>query len=170
MLKKSMEKTLNEQMTREFYSGYLYLSMSSWCDGQDLAGFAHWLEIQAQEELTHAMKFFHYINEAGGTATLGAIGAPPAAFKSLGHIFEETLKHEQLVTSYINKLSTQAIKESDHATRIFLEWFVTEQVEEEATAGQVLAKVKRVGNDGKGILMLDAEMAQRTFTPPAAEG
>ncbi len=169
MLSKTMQKSLNNQMTREFYSGYLYLAMSSWCDGQDLPGFANWLRVQAQEELSHAMKFFDYLNEAGGAAKLGGIDAPPASFKSLAAVFEETVKHEQLITSYINKLSTQAMKENDHATRIFLEWFVTEQVEEEASAGQVLANVKRVGNDGKGILMLDNEMAQRTFTPAAAE-
>lgn len=168
MLTKKMEKALNDQMVFEFYSGYIYLSMSSWFKTKELPGFANWFRVQAQEELVHAVKFFDYINEVGGHAQLGSIKEPPITFKSIKAVCELSLEHERIVTSNINKLVTMARKENDHATDNFLQWFINEQIEEEANASQNLAKVKLVENDGRGILMLDAEFATRVFVPPAA--
>jgi ferritin len=169
MLKKNVEKALNEQLNAEMYSAYLYLSMASYFDAEGLDGFANWMRIQFQEEQAHAMKFYHYVNERGGRVKLKAIDAPATDWKSPQAVFEATLKHEQLVTSLINKLVDLARKESDHATDNFLQWFVAEQVEEEATADSILSKVKRVGDKGNGIYMLDRELGARVFTPPAEE-
>jgi len=168
MLSKKMEKALNDQMVFEWYSGYIYLSMASWFVTKDLPGFANWFRVQAQEELLHGIKFFDYINEVGGHARTGAIKEPPLTFKSIRAACELALEHEKIVTSNINKLVTMARKENDHATDNFLQWFITEQIEEEANATANVAKVKMVENDGRGILMLDTEMAKRVFTPPAA--
>jgi len=168
MLSKKLEKAMNEQMVFEWYSGYLYLSMSSWFQQQELPGFANWFRVQAQEELVHGMKFFDYINEVGGHAKTGAIEAPPQTFKSILAACEMVLEHERKVTSNINRLVTMARKENDHATDNFLQWFVKEQIEEEATASQNVKKVKLAGRDGGALLMLDAELAQRVFTPPPA--
>ena len=168
MLSKKMEKALNDQMVFELYSGYIYLSISSWFKTQELPGFANWFRVQAQEELVHGMKFFDYILEVGGHAKTGAIQEPPLTFKSTRAACELALEHERIVTSNINKLVTMARKEDDHATDNFLQWFITEQIEEEANATSNVARVKMVENDGRGILMLDAEMAKRVFVPPAA--
>jgi len=169
MLKKNIEKALNEQINAEMYSAYLYLSMASYFDAEGLDGFASWMRVQFQEEQFHALKFYHYVNERGGRVRLKPIDGPGTDWKSAAHVFEETLKHEQLVTSLINKLVDLARKESDHATDNFLQWFVAEQVEEEATADSILSKVKRVGDKGNGIYMLDKELGARVFTPPAEE-
>jgi len=167
MLTKKLNKSLNEQMNLEFYSAYFYLSMSSWFSTEELAGFANWFRVQAQEELFHAMKTFDYINGAGGHALTTAIKAPQTDFNSIQQVFELTLEHERFVTSFVNKLLTQVRKESDHATDIFLQWFVSEQVEEEASVSAILKKVSMVGDDGRGILMLDNEFASRVFTAPS---
>ena len=165
MLTKKMEKALNEQIKWELYSGYLYLSMSAWCSERGLAGFANWMRIQAQEELSHAMRFFDYVTERGGRAVLAAIDAPPASWKSPLEVMEHTLEHEQLVTRRINDLVDVAKSEKDHATDIMLQWFVSEQVEEEDSVGEALAKVRLIGKDGGGLYMLDKELSARVFTP-----
>lgn len=169
MLSKKLEKAMNDQMVFEWYSGYLYLSMSSWFEQQELPGFANWFRIQGQEELVHGMKFFDYINEIGGHAKTGAIKGPQTTFKSILSACEMALDHEQQVTANINALVTMARKENDHATDNFLQWFIKEQIEEETNASQNVKKAKLAGKDGGALLMLDAEMAQRVFVPPPAE-
>ena len=168
MLSQTLQDALNEQMRNEFYSAYLYKAMAAYCASQDLPGFANFFNVQALEELTHGDKFFHYICDAGGRAILGGIEEPKNDYESPLEVFEFALGHEHKVTAMINKLTDLAIAESSHATRIFLQWFVTEQVEEEANFSAYVAKLKRVAGDGRGLLMLDDELGQRTFVPPAA--
>jgi len=160
---------LNKQVNAELYSSYLYLSMAAYFESINLKGFANWMKIQAQEEVTHAMKFFDYINERGGRVTLDTIKKPPAEWKSPLDVFENTYKHEVNVTKMINSLVDLAIKEKDHATYNMLQWFVAEQVEEEASADAIRQQLKFIGKDGRGLLMLDRELSRRVFTPPAQE-
>lgn len=167
MIKGKIEKALNDQINAEMYSSYLYLSMSSYFSSINLNGFATWMRVQAQEELTHAMKFYDYVIERGGRVTVKAIEAPPAEWDSPLKVFEHVYTHEQKVTGLINDLVNLAIAEKDHATTAFLQWFVTEQVEEESSADEIVQKVKLVGDQGAGLLMLDQELGQRVFTPPA---
>lgn len=168
MLSQKLQDALNEQMKNEFYSAYLYKAMAAYFEAEDLPGFANFFEVQALEEMTHGDKFYQYICEAGGRAFLKAIDEPKNEYASPTDAFEYALAHEQKVTGMINQLTDLAIAESDHATRIFLQWFVSEQVEEEASFNGWLAKVRRIGSDGRGLLMLDQELGQRSFTPPAA--
>ena len=168
MLSKKMEAALNEQLNKEIYAAYLYMSMSAYSTHIGLKGFANWFMVQYQEEMMHAMKFYDYINDQGKQVKLMAIDAPPTEFTSPLDMFEKTLKHEQFVTKRINDLVDLAIKEQDHATNIFLQWFVTEQIEEEANDNDIIAKLKLVGKKGDALLMLDKELAARVFTPPAA--
>lgn len=168
MLSKKMEAALNEQLNKEIYSSYLYMSMSANSTHIGLKGFANWFMVQYQEEIVHAMKFYDYINDQGSQVKLMAIDAPPTEFTSPLDMFEKTLKHEQFVTKRINDLVDLAINEKDHATNIFLQWFVTEQIEEEANDNDIIAKLKLVGKKGDALLMLDRELAARVFTPPAA--
>lgn len=169
MFSKKMEKAINEQINAELYSSYLYLSMSAYFAAAGLPGFANWMRVQAQEELFHAMKFFDHVNERGNRVTLKAIGEPPAQWDSPLAIFANALEHEQKVTGLINNLVNLAQSEKDHATVIFLQWFVTEQIEEEASAGTILQKLKLIGKDASGLFVLDGDLAQRVFTPPAAQ-
>lgn len=169
MIKSNVEKALNSQFNAELYSSYLYLSMSSYFSSLNLNGFASWMRVQAQEELMHAMKFYDYIIERGGSATLKGVEGPPTAWDSPLAAFEHVYSHEQKVTALINKLVDLAIAESDHATTAFLQWFVTEQVEEESSADEVVHKLKLAGDQGSGLLLLDQEMGQRVFTPPAQQ-
>lgn len=170
MLKERIEKAFNEQINAETYSAYLYWSMSAALEDMGLKGFANWMRVQAQEEMTHAAKFFGYIVERGGRVKLTAIAAPPAEWKDLQAIFEETLKHEQHVTSLINGLVDLSIEARDHASGSFLQWFVTEQVEEEATAQEILGMVKLASGSPGSLFMLDKEMGQRVFTAPTSQG
>jgi ferritin len=169
MLKENIQEALCEQLNAELYSSYLYLSMSAHFSSIDLAGFANWMRCQAQEELAHAMKFYEYIIERGGRITLKDITTPQKEWKSPLAAFEHVYSHEQKVTGLINYLVDLAISEKDHATNSFLQWFVTEQVEEEASASGVLKRIELIGSDGSGLLLLDQELAQRVFTPPAAK-
>ncbi|MEW6486987.1 MAG: ferritin [Thermodesulfobacteriota bacterium] len=166
MLSKKLQDALNEQMKNEFYSGYLYKGMQAYFEGEELKGFATWFKVQTLEELSHGEKFFNFINEAGGKAELRPLDAVKAEYNSPLEAFEAALKHEQFVTSRINDLMDLARKESNHAAQIFLQWFVTEQVEEEASATGYVKKLKMVKGDGRGILLLDQEAGQRVFTPP----
>lgn len=168
-MKEKMQDALNGQLNAELYSSYLYLSMSAFYRSMDLGGFANWMRVQAREELMHAMKIYDYINERGGRVTLSQVKGPPTEWDSPMHAFEHVLKHEQKVTGLINGLVDLAIEEKDHATNNFLVWFVTEQVEEEATANDIVQKLKMVGTEGSGLLLLDSELAQRVFTPPASQ-
>lgn len=167
MLSEKMEKALNEQVNWEMYSSYFYLSMSSYFESTSLAGCAQWMRSQAQEELYHAIKIYDYINERGGRAIMEAIAKPPSDWDSSLVVFEEVLAHEQKVTELINGLVNLALDERDHATNIFLQWFVSEQVEEEDTVGSVLDKFKLIGDDKSGLFVLDQELGSRVFTPPA---
>ena len=167
MLSDEMEQALNEQINAEFYSSYLYLSMSAYFESKGLPGFAKWMQAQTQEEWFHGMKMYDFVNERGGRITLKAIDKPQATWDSTLAVFENVLAHEQKVTGLINDLVNLALDERDHATNIFLQWFVSEQVEEEASAGAVLDKLKLIGNDPNGLFVLDSEMGQRVFTPPA---
>ncbi len=128
---------------------------------------ANWMDIQFQEELSHAEKMFQFVCETGGKVKLMEIKAPDNEFKSVLGVFEETLKHEQEVTSRINKLMDLAQEEKNHSAQIFLQWFITEQIEEEANVSHIIAKLKRIGEDGRGLMMIDQELEKRVFAPPA---
>jgi len=170
MISKKMEKALNEQVNAELYSAYLYLSMEAYFKSLNLNGFANWMRVQTQEEIAHAMKIYGFIDERGGRITLKAIDGPQTKWDSPLATFKDVYKHEQKVTSLINNLVNLAIDEKDHATNTFLQWFVNEQVEEEASADQVVQQLKMMEKAPGGMFMLDRELAQRVFTPPAAEG
>jgi len=167
MLSDKLRDALCDQMTFEVYSAYIYKAMAAFFEPQDLKGFANWLDVQTMEELTHAERFYRYINDAGGRAKFGAVAEPRFDYGSPLEAFEAALAHERIVTGRINKLADMALAESDHATRIFLDWFVTEQIEEEANAAAVIAKLKLIAGDGRGLLILDQELAARVFMPPA---
>ncbi|WP_136513213.1 ferritin [Geomonas edaphica] len=166
MLTEKLCHALNNQLNNELYSAYLYLSMSSYAGSIGLKGSANWFMVQYQEEMVHAMKFYNYINSRGEHVKLQAIAAPPAEFKSLLDMFEQTLKHELSITASINDLTDLALAEKDHATNIFLQWFVTEQIEEEENDRDIIGKLKLIGDNGQGLLMLDNELAARVFVPP----
>ena len=166
MISKKMADSLNKHMNLELYSANMYLSMSSCCTEMGLKGAANWFMIQYREEMVHFMKFYTYLVDQGINITLSAVKAVPNSYASLLEIFQKTLTHEQLITGCINELSEQAVKEKDHATQIFLQWFVTEQIEEENNDRDLIAKLKLVGDNGHGILMIDGEMAQRLFVAP----
>lgn len=166
MISKKMADALNKHMNLELYSAHLYLSMSSCTNEMGLKGAANWFMVQYREEMIHFMKFYTYLVDQGVNISLPASKAVPNTYKSLLEMFEKTLAHEQLITRCINDLSEQAVKEKDHATQIFLQWFVTEQIEEENNDRDLIAKLKLVGDNGHGILMIDAEMAQRVFVAP----
>ncbi|SNB44923.1 ferritin [Geobacter sp. DSM 9736] len=170
MLNKTMTEALNRQLNEELYSAYLYLSMSSYAGSIGLKGAANWFMVQYQEEMAHFMKFYTYINNQGEHVVLLPLAAPPSEFDSLLDMFEKTLKHEQHITSCINDLVDLALREKDHATSIFLQWFVTEQIEEEENDRDLIAKLKLIGDNGQGLLMLDNEMGTRVFVPPAQTG
>jgi len=161
MLPKKIETALNDQMNLEFYSSYIYLSISAYFSGLNLDGFAHWMRLQAQEELMHAIKLHDYILERDGAVKFGAIKAPPATWKSPLAAVQAALKHEQFNTKQINGVMDITLSAKDHASKSLLQWFVDEQVEEEATAGSLVDKVKLVQDSGSGIYMLDRELATR---------
>lgn len=166
MLNDAMDKALNKQINAELYSAYLYLSMSSYFESVSLAGLANWMRQQAQEEMFHAMKMYDFVNDRSGRVILQAIDQPEATWDSTLAVFENVLAHEQKVTGMINNLVDLALNLRDHATNNFLQWFVAEQVEEEASAGTIVDKLKLIGNDANGLFMLDSELGQRLFTLP----
>ena len=168
MLSERMQNALVDQVTAELYSSYLYLSMSSYFQSTNLPGFANWMSVQAQEELSHAMKIYDYVNARGGRVRLQAIDAPPAEWDSPLAVFQETSRHEQKVTGLINDLANLAIEERDHATTNMLQWFVDEQVEEEDSANNLVQQLTLLKDAPGGLFMMDRELAQRVFTPPAS--
>jgi ferritin len=137
MISEKIQNAINDQINAEFYSSYFYLSMSAYCESENFKGFAEWFRLQAEEEKTHGFKLFDYLQERGGRVVLKAIDAPPVEFKSVQDTFEKTLEHERKVTSLINNLNKLAVDEKDYATQAHLQWFITEQVEEEATAEDI---------------------------------
>ncbi len=167
MLTSKMEQALNEQLNKELFSSYLYLAMSSYCDALGLQGASNWMNVQSEEEHFHAMKIYKYIQERGGRVMLEQIDKPQSEWKSLLDVFEATLEHEQFITKSINELMSLAIEEKDHASCSFLNWFIDEQVEEEATVGDLLNKIKLIGETGNAAFVLDQELAKRIFVPPA---
>ena len=170
MIGKKMEKALNGQLKAEYYSSYLYLSMAAYFESIDLGGFANWMRIQMQEEEFHALKFFNYIIERNGRVILQAIEAPPTEWDSPSEAFQATLEHEQKVTGLINDLVYLSREERDNASEIFLQWFVSEQVEEEDSVNTILGQLKLIKSSPEALFMLDKDLGQRVFTPPAAEG
>jgi ferritin len=170
MLNAKMEKALNDQLNAEMYSSYLYLSMAAYFQSINLSGFAIWMRVQTQEEMVHAVKFYDFVNERGGRVNLSQIQGPPTEWESPLAAFEAALEHEQKVTGLINNLMDLALEGRDHATQIFLQWFVTEQVEEEDSANEVIQQIKLMGDAQGGLFMVDRELGQRTFTPPANGG
>jgi len=167
VLNDKIRKALTDQFDAEFYSAYLYLAMAAYCQAADLPGFSHWLRIQVQEELVHATKFYDFVHDRNGRMELGAVPKPPFEWASVTAAFEDALKHEQYITGRINDLVALARAEKDFAADTFLQWFVTEQVEEEANVTEVLRKLRVAGQQGAGLYVLDQEMATRVFTPPA---
>ncbi|MFN2251850.1 MAG: ferritin [Anaerolineae bacterium] len=160
-MRDNVMKLLNEQINAEFYAAYIYLSMAAYFEDKDLAGFAHWMRMQSAEELTHAQKIFDYVIERGGRVVLEQIDAPPSDFDSPLDVFEKALAHEQKVTAMIDHLYAQAEKESDYPTQVMLQWFITEQVEEENTAGTLVAQLKMAGDSPAALLVFDRQLASR---------
>ncbi len=158
---KKLEKVMNEQLTKEFYSAYLYLSMAAYFESENLAGFSHWMKMQVQEEILHAMKFFDFLNERSSSIVLEAIDKPLAKFSSVKDVFEKTLEHEKKVTASINDLYALAQEVNDQATCVFLQWFINEQVEEEKNPADILGKLRYVSDQPAGILILDKDLATR---------
>jgi len=169
MISDKMAAKINEQIKNELYSGHYYLAMAAYCAANDFEGFSNFFIVQEQEERFHAMKFFHYLNEQGKDVKIYGLDQPKIEFKSLEEVFKLALQHEQLVTSLINGLMDLAVQEKDYASQNLLQWYIAEQVEEEATMLGILKKIQQMGDKGAGIYMLDRELAQRTFTPPASE-
>ena len=165
MLPEKLLTKMNEQITHEFFSAHYYLAMAAYFMKDDLDGFANFFIVQAEEERSHAMKFFNFINDQGAEAVITGFKDPKRDFNSAEEIFTLALEHEKLVSSLINDLMAEAQEEKHYPSISFLQWFIDEQVEEEASMGKLLNKVKRVGEEGHGILMLDKELAARTFTP-----
>lgn len=162
-LKKSVEKVLNEQINAEFWSAYLYLSMSSYLEREGLSGFANWLKIQYHEENQHAMKLYDYVIERDGCVTLSPIQKVQHEWKGIVDLFESVYKHEQKVTEMINNCLSTAWNEQDHATVSMLQWFVDEQVEEESNCRDIIDKLNIIGGDGQGLYMMNEEFRNRTL-------
>jgi ferritin len=162
MIGKKMQDAINAHIQAEFYSSYLYVAMAAHCDSAAFRGFGRWLRIQAAEENAHAMKMLDYLLERGGKPRFLEIGAPPAAFGTILQVFQKVLQHEQQVTTLVHKLYAVAQAEKDVATQIFLQWFVTEQVEEESRASEIVEKLTLVGDKSNAALYLDKEYGKRT--------
>lgn len=161
MLSKKMLKALNKQINEELFSSYLYQAMAAYFEDINLPGFAAWMEVQAKEEHTHAMKFYRYIFERRGRVELDAIDKPQSEWKSPLAAFEDAFKHEQKISGLINSLVDLAIDENDHATNNFLQWFVEEQVEEEASADEIVQKLKMIDGHPNGLFMMDRALGAR---------
>lgn len=161
MLSKKLHEAMNAQIKHELYSAYLYLSMSAYAESVNLPGFAHWMRAQANEEMEHAMKFYEFIHDRGGKIVLQAIDQPPSEFAGPTALFEATLEHEQKVTGLIHKLYDMAVEDKDYASQAFLQWFVTEQVEEEKNATQILDMLKMAGEKGTALFMIDRQLGAR---------
>ena len=161
MISKDLEKAINNQINNEFYASYLYLSMSSYCDQQSLSGFANWMRLQSQEETAHAMRLFDFLSDCNNKVVLKGIKEPPVDFDSILDMSEQALGHEEMVTKRINELYELALKENAFAVQTHLQWFITEQVEEEKSAGDIVAKLRLIGNDIASLLALDGELGGR---------
>ena len=161
MLSKKLEAALNQQINEEYYSSYIYLAMAAYLEDQNLDGCAHWMQMQAQEEYQHAMKIFDYMVDRGGRVELFEVKAPPKEWDSPLAVFKAALEHEQYMTGNINKLTDLAIGEKDHATSNLMQWYVSEQVEEEAQVEDIVKKLEMMGADGPGLFMIDRDLKTR---------
>ncbi len=161
MLSQTMQDAINEQIKNEFYSAYLYLSMSAYFQEKNLPGFAHWLRVQYQEEETHALKLYEHVLDRGGRVDLKAIPQPPAEWKTDLEAFQLVLEHEQHVTALINKLYDTALSEKDYPAQVLLQWFINEQVEEEKNATEIVEQLKLIEARASGVLMLDHRLRRR---------
>jgi ferritin len=161
MLSKTMQEAINDQIQKEYHSSYLYLAMAAYCEASNLPGSGQWMRVQSKEELSHAMKLFEHMVDRGGRVTLQAIPQPAAEYKSALDVFEKVLAHEQLVTASIHKLYALAVKENDYPAQVMLQWFVTEQVEEEKNASQVVEQLKAVGESKTSLMLLDRHLGKR---------
>ena len=166
MINEKMEKAFNDQINKELYSEYLYLSMKAYFERLNLKGFVNWFDVQVQEEHAHAMGMFDYLNQRGGKVELELIEKPETDWESPLACFEQVLTHEEFVTSRINALMDVAEETKDRAALSFLDWYLKEQVEEEDSVGSVLATLRLIGDDKKALLMLDKDLSTRTFTAP----
>lgn len=162
MLSPAVQTAINNQIKSELYSAYVYLAMTAYCESLNLRGFAHWMRMQSQEELSHAMKLFDYVHDRGGRVTLQAIAAPSVDFKSPLEMVQEVYEHECKVTAMITALYETALKEHDYATQVHLQWFLTEQVEEEKNANEIFERLRMIGNQSAALLLLDRELSART--------
>lgn len=167
MLSDKVTKALNEQINRELFSAYMYLGMSAYAENNGMPGVANWFFVQTQEELTHSQRFYAYLIRQGAEVKLDAIAKPECEFDSALDLFTKALEHERYITASINSLVDVAVEQRDHATEVFLQWFVNEQVEEEENACQIIDQLKMAGDVGGGLFMIDRELAARVFTPPA---
>ena len=170
MQNEKMIRALNDQVNKEFFSAYFYLAMQSYFSSVNLDGFANYFRVQIQEERDHALGFFNYLNRIGGKVILAEIKEPKNDFSGPQEIFELALKHEQFITQSIYELMNISKEIKDHKTEIFLQWYITEQVEEEENMGRVLNKLKLIKGDGAGIFMIDSELAQRIYSPALIPG
>ena len=162
MLAARVEQAMNEQLSKELQSAYVYLGMSAYCESESLPGFASWLRTQWEEELAHAMRFYTFICDRGGRVRFGVLQEPPVEYSSPLDVFEQALRHEEAVTASISNLYTLVVDERDYAAQAWLDWFATEQVEEEKNVGQIVESLKRIGDRGDALFFLDKELAQRT--------
>jgi len=169
MIAKAMQDAMNEQINKEFFSSYLYLSMAAYFEDKNLTGFAHWMRLQADEEREHAMKFYNYILDAGGQVQLKAIAAPATEWQSNLVVVEQVAEHEAKVTASIHSLYELALKEKDYAAQVMLQWFISEQVEEEKNAAELVAKVRLIEERGTAVLMLDHQLSKRSGESEAGE-
>ncbi|MCB9207456.1 MAG: ferritin [Ignavibacteriales bacterium] len=165
MVSKKIEDALNDQLNKEMFSSYLYLSMAAYFDNINLGGMSKWMKMQSEEEYLHSMKFYDFILRLGGKVKLGAMEAPQTKWKAPKDVFEDSLKHEQFISKSIHKLMDLAIEESHHPTKSFLQWFVDEQVEEEDNVQQIVENFNLIADDKSGLFMLDRELGARTTAP-----
>jgi ferritin len=163
MISKKIHAGFNKQINHEFYSAYLYLSMGAYFESLNLSGFANWMRVQAKEEMAHAMKFFDHLRDRGARVELEAIEKPKVKWISPLDAFKAAYEHEQFITGKINSLYGLAEKETDYAAKVFLDWFVKEQVEEEASASNVVQLLERIKDSGSGLVMLDKQLGKREF-------
>ncbi|EIC19356.1 ferritin [Thiorhodovibrio frisius] len=163
MITQDLEDKFNQHINKEIYSSYLYLSMAAWADHQGLRGFSHWMRVQAMEELTHVSRFFDFLTDRDGRARLSAIAEPPQDWANATALMEDTYQHELEVSKGINELVSLCREHSDHAAGAFLDWFVKEQVEEEANVKDVLDRLRIVKGEGQGLLMIDQELGARAL-------
>ncbi len=161
MPSKAVERAVNEQIGKEFYSAYLYLAMSADFAERNLPGFAHWMRMQYREELAHAVKLFDYLIESGGRVVLQAIDKPPSGFASPLEVMEQSLMHEREITASITGLYELALKEKDYPAQLMLQWFITEQTEEERAVTDIIARLKLAGDNASAFLLIDRELATR---------